>query len=85
MNVLIDTNILLDVLLKRSPWSTESSAIWQACDNGRIVGDLPASTLTDIFTLRAVQRILQMHVWRLNCAFKRLRFAQLIARQPNRQ
>ncbi len=49
MNVLIDTNIVLDVLLKRQPWLAESQQIWQACDEGRMVGYLLASTLTDIF------------------------------------
>jgi predicted nucleic acid-binding protein len=49
MNVLIDANILLDVLLDRAPWANDSSAIWQACDDGRITGYIPASTLTDIF------------------------------------
>ena len=49
MRVLLDTNILLDVLLDRVPWVTESSAIWAACDAGRLVGYIPSSTLTDIF------------------------------------
>ena len=29
MNVLIDTNILLDVLLRREPWLADSQQIWQ--------------------------------------------------------
>jgi predicted nucleic acid-binding protein len=49
MRVLLDANILLDVLLDRQPWVDDSSRIWQACDDARIVGYLPASTLTDIF------------------------------------
>ena len=49
MRVLLDTNILLDVLLNRAPWVTDSSAIWGACDDGRIVGYVPASAMTDIF------------------------------------
>ena len=49
MRVLLDTNILLDVLLDRAPWVTESSAIWGACDDGQLTGSIPASTLTDIF------------------------------------
>jgi predicted nucleic acid-binding protein len=49
VNVLIDTNIVLDVLLKRDPWLANSQSIWQRCDDGRIVGYLLASTLTDIF------------------------------------
>jgi predicted nucleic acid-binding protein len=49
MHILLDTNILLDVLLKRDPWVTESSAVWQAHDEGQIVGHVMACALTDIF------------------------------------
>ncbi|MBI3912854.1 MAG: PIN domain-containing protein [Chloroflexi bacterium] len=49
MRVLFDTNIVLDVLLKREPWVTDASALWQANDEGRIVGYVAASALTDIF------------------------------------
>lgn len=49
MRILLDTNVVLDVLLKRQPWVVEASAIWQANDDGRLVGHLMASALTDIF------------------------------------
>lgn len=49
MRILLDTNVVLDVLLKRKPWVSEASAIWQANDDGRLVGHLMASTLTDIY------------------------------------
>ncbi len=49
MNVLIDTNLVLDVLLKREPWLADSERVWQACDEQRMTGYLLASTLTDIF------------------------------------
>jgi predicted nucleic acid-binding protein len=49
MRILLDTNIILDVLLRRSPWSTESSAVWQAVDNEQVSGWITASSLTDIF------------------------------------
>jgi predicted nucleic acid-binding protein len=49
MNVLLDTNIVLDVLLDRIPFVIDASAIWAACDDGRLVGFLTASTVTDIF------------------------------------
>lgn len=41
--------VVLDVLLDRVPFVADSSAIWAACDSGRLVGFLSASTLTDIF------------------------------------
>lgn len=49
MNVLIDTNILLDVLLDRQPWVMEASQIWTACETRRITGFIPASAMTDVF------------------------------------
>lgn len=49
MRVLLDTNIVLDVLLNRAPWVTDSSAIWTAYDQRRITGYVPASAMTDIF------------------------------------
>ncbi|MBA7654255.1 hypothetical protein ES703_62131 [subsurface metagenome] len=49
MRVLLDTNIVLDVLLKREPWVSNSKSIWQANDDGRITGYIAGTTLTDIF------------------------------------
>lgn len=49
MRVLFDTNVVLDVLLKRDPWVVDSQALWQAVDEGRLTAYLPASSLTDIF------------------------------------
>jgi predicted nucleic acid-binding protein len=49
MRILLDTNVVLDVLLKRQPWVVEASAIWQATDDGRVTSYLVASALTDIF------------------------------------
>jgi len=49
MRVLLDTNVLLDVLLKRDPWVAESSAVWQAHDEGQIVGHVMACAIADIF------------------------------------
>jgi predicted nucleic acid-binding protein len=49
MRVLPDTNIVLDVLLEREPWVTEAKQIWQANDEGQIIGYVLASAITDIF------------------------------------
>lgn len=49
MRVLLDTNVVLDVLLKRDPWQTDASAIWGAVDNGTLTAYLIASSMTDIF------------------------------------
>jgi len=49
MKFLFDTNIILDVLLKRSPWYQDGYALWQANDQGKIQGYVSATTVTDIF------------------------------------
>ena len=49
MRILLDTNVVLDVLLKRVPWVNAASTIWQAIDDKQIDGYIAACTLTDIF------------------------------------
>jgi len=49
MNILVDTNIILDVLLNRAPWVTDSQVIWDACDKGKATGYVTARIS---FTLR---------------------------------
>ena len=51
MNVLVDTNVVLDVLLKRSPFYQDSFKIFQLADQEVIKGCLSASSITDIFYL----------------------------------
>ncbi|MEB3180461.1 MAG: PIN domain-containing protein [Nostocaceae cyanobacterium] len=49
MNVLIDTNIILDYLLQREPFFQDAELLFQALDVGEVVGYVTATTLTDIF------------------------------------
>lgn len=49
MRVLVDTNIVLDFLLQREPFSQDAELLFQAIDVGEIVGYVTATTLTDIF------------------------------------
>ncbi len=49
MQILLDTNVVLDVLLQRNPWCKTAAIIWQAVDEGRVVGYVTACALTDIF------------------------------------
>lgn len=49
MRVLVDTNIVLDFLLQREPFSQDAGRLFQAIDTGEIVGYVTATTLTDIF------------------------------------
>ena len=49
MKVLLDTNVVLDVILKRSPWQADAEAIWAAHEAGELEACLTASVLTDVF------------------------------------
>lgn len=49
MTALIDINVVLDVLLERQPFFTDSEGIWLACDDGRLAGYIAATTPTTIF------------------------------------
>lgn len=51
MRFIIDTNIFLDVLLKREPFYENSRAVLRLCEKKKVLGFLSASTATDIFYL----------------------------------
>jgi len=49
MKVLLDINVVLDVLLDRSPWVGGAKGLWQACDDGRVEGFLASFSVPTIF------------------------------------
>ena len=49
MRVLIDTNIVLDLLLERSPFVYMATALFEQIEQGRLVGDVTATTITNLF------------------------------------
>ncbi|HEU5343312.1 MAG TPA: PIN domain-containing protein [Ktedonobacterales bacterium] len=49
LRVLVDTNVALDLFLQREPWATEAQGLVSAYTQGKVVGYVPASALTDIF------------------------------------
>jgi predicted nucleic acid-binding protein len=49
VRILIDTNIVLDFLLQREPFSQDAELLFQAIDVGEVFGYVTATTLTDIF------------------------------------
>ncbi len=51
MNWMIDTNVILDVLLKREHFFETSSAVLRQCENREVQGYVSASAVTDIFYL----------------------------------
>jgi predicted nucleic acid-binding protein len=53
MNVLFDTNVILDVLLKREPFYPAASQLLAAVEREEIQGYLGATTVTTLFYLMA--------------------------------
>lgn len=51
MKVMCDTNIILDVLLERDPFSDASAEVLRLCEERKIQGFITASCITDIFYL----------------------------------
>lgn len=51
MNVMIDTNIILDVLGKREPFVQEASTVLMLAAKGDISASITANTVTDIYYL----------------------------------
>lgn len=49
--MMIDTNIFLDVLLKREPFYFASKSVLKLCEEKKVQGFLSASAVTDIFYL----------------------------------
>ena len=51
MRLMIDTNIILDVLLKRKDFYETSKSVLDMCEAKKILGFVSASSITDIFYL----------------------------------
>lgn len=49
LRILVDTNVVLDLLLRREPWVTEAQPLVEASAAGQVLAYLPTTTLTDIF------------------------------------
>jgi hypothetical protein len=58
MRVLLDTNIVLDIMLRRAPWVIDGEVIWEANQRGHLLAAITASSFTDIYyiTQRLVGR-----------------------------
>jgi predicted nucleic acid-binding protein len=49
MNILIDTNVVLDILLNRQPWYYNAALIFSLSQRGLIKSYISASSITDIY------------------------------------
>ena len=58
MNVFLDTNILLDVLVRREPVYAASAEVWTLAETGRIAGFVSALSFPNVFYIlrRATNR-----------------------------
>ena len=48
MNVLFDTNVVLDALFDREPWGEAAAVLFDKVESGDLVGHLEATTITTI-------------------------------------
>lgn len=55
MKILLDTNVVLDLLLERSPFVAQAKNIFETVEAGKIEGYLCATTLTTIYYLVSKQ------------------------------
>ncbi len=53
MRVLLDTNVVLDLLLDREPWSKTAAKLFSRVESGILDGYLGATTVTTIYYLAA--------------------------------
>ena len=51
IHALLDTNVILDALLERPPWSSDAKALWRIQNNDQFFAYITATSLTDIFYL----------------------------------
>lgn len=49
MEILIDTNVILDALLKRSPFAEDAYSILKMADENKIKANIAAFAITDIY------------------------------------
>ncbi len=53
MKILFDINVVLDVILKREPWSRDSSALLDAAERRKVTGYVAAHTITTVYYIVA--------------------------------
>jgi predicted nucleic acid-binding protein len=55
MRALLDTDVVLDALLRRAPFVVDSYGLWQACTAGRLEGWISAITPINVFYIARKQ------------------------------
>jgi predicted nucleic acid-binding protein len=49
MRILIDTNVIIDYLVDRTPFADHAEQVLELCRSGEVDGFLTASAVTDIY------------------------------------
>ena len=49
IEILLDTNIILDIALKRTPFFNKSSELFKIIEEKKIIAYINATTITDIY------------------------------------
>ncbi len=55
-NILLDTNVLLDICLNRTPFVDDALEIFKAIELKKIKGHVTATTITDIYFIARKQK-----------------------------
>ena len=83
MKVLLDINVVLDVLLNRTPWVSEAAAVWDAHRAGRVAAHVAAFTIPTAFHIVRRQGGLQRAEAGVQLCLSRSRSSRPTARRWN--
>lgn len=75
MKLLLDTNVILDVLLDRKPFVTDSAWVVAAVETGRIEGSLCATTITTLHYLASKTLGAKAAIREISCLLQIFRVA----------
>jgi predicted nucleic acid-binding protein len=74
MKVLLDTNIVIDYALERQPFWQNSEQIFLHLQQGRFIGYISASTVSDLYYIIRKQR---GHSWTINFLERLVKFCSV--------
>jgi predicted nucleic acid-binding protein len=60
MKILFDTNIILDIALKREPHYKDSALVFKGTDNKSVFGFITTTTISDIYYIAKKEKGIQL-------------------------
>lgn len=84
MQVLLDTNVILDALLQRVPWHVEADAILKVAAGGQLVCAATSLSLANVFYVVRRAEGRPRHGRRCGFASKRLTFSRSMPKRSVR-